>query len=147
MQVGERSNILDHRTTSCSRQSFLQSRMKYAPENLHNHQVFKFLWLKGPRPHFEKLSPHSCFCWVEHCMTSQRLRQLRRRLVTLFRRWSLFPFKIALCSYTFVSSLAHFPITFHHSQHHSKQIYRALFVPVFLKRGSCFTSPSAVFLG
>ena len=125
MQDGERSNILDQRTTSCSRQSFLQSRMKYAPENLHNHQVFKFVWLKGPRPHFEKRSPHSRFCWVEHCMISQKLRQLRRRLAKLFRRWSLFPSKITLCSYSFslfVPCLEHLPITFHHRQHHSKQI-------------------------
>ena len=150
MQDGEWSNILDQRTTSCSRQSFLQSRMKYAPENLHNHQVFKFLWLKGPRSHFEKLSPHSRFCLVEHCMTSQRLVQLRKRLVKLFRRWSLFPSKISLCSFSFswfVPCLEHLPTTFPHHQHHSsKQIYRALVVPAFLKKGSCFTSLFAVFL-
>ena len=150
MQDGEWPNILDQRTTSCSRQSFLQSRTKYAPENLHNHQVFKFLWLKGPRSHFEKVSPHSRFCLVEHCMTSQRLRQLRKRLVKLFRRWSLFPSKISLCSFSFswfVPCLEHLPTTFPHHQHHSKQIFRALFVPAFLKRGSCFTSPSPGFLG
>ena len=118
MQDGEWSNILDQRTTSCNRQSFLQSRMKNAPENLHNHQVFKFLWLKGPRSHFEKLSPHSRFCWVEHCMTSQRLRRLRRRLAKLFRRWSLFLSKIVLCSYSFslfVPCLEHLPTTFPHA--------------------------------